>query len=192
MAYRHSTSSRGLDVPIDAQGAKVSQADAIAAWSVVARDVLLATAHRYHSVITYKELAAEVQEASGITTTQRLDYWIGGLLENVAMEATRRGEPPLTALCVHQDGTIGPGYARAPKSVETDPHTDVDQLAAEHRLLCYREYAGDLPADGGVAALTPQVAARKARKRKTEPVARPVCPIHFEELSATGRCGSCD
>lgn len=179
-------------MPVDANGAKVSQFHAIAAWSVVARDALLKTARRYHSVITYKELAAEVQEASGITTTQRLDYWIGSLLENVAIDATRRGEPPLTALCVHQDGTIGPGYARAPKSVATGPDADVDQLAAEHRLLCYRAYAEDLPADGGVAALTPQVAARKARQRKSEPVVRPVCPIHFVELSATGVCGSCE
>lgn len=179
-------------MPVAAHGVKVSQADAIAAWTVVARDVLLTTARRYNSVITYKELAAEVQEASGITTIQRLDYWIGGLLENVALEATRSGEPPLTALCVHQDGTIGPGYARATKSVEADPNADVDLLAAEHRLLCYQAYAEDLPADGGAAALTPQVAARKARQRKAEPVARPVCPIHFVELSGTGLCGSCE
>ena len=179
-------------MPVDASGARVSQSDAIAVWSVVARDTLLKTARRYHSVVTYRELAVEVQEASGITTTQRLDYWIGSLLENVAAEAKRRGEPPLTALCVHQDGTIGPGYTKAPKSVASDPDADVDQLAAEHRLLCYREYAEDLPADGGVAALTPQVAARKARQRKAEPVVRPVCPIHYVELSATGVCGSCE
>lgn len=179
-------------MPVDSSGAKVSQADAIAAWTVVARDALLTTARRYHAVITYKELAAMVQEASGITTNQRLDYWIGGLLENVAIEATRRGEPPLTALCVHQDGTIGPGYAKAPESVESDPDADVDELAAEHRLLCYQAYAEDLPADGGVAALTPQVAARKARQRKSQPVDRPVCPIHFMELSANGSCALCE
>lgn len=122
-------------MPVDASGSTVTQANAIAAWTVVASDLLLMTARRYHSVITYKELAAEVQEASGIRTTQRLDYWIGRLLENVAIEAARRGEPPITALCVHQDGTIGPGYARAPKSVESDSNADVDQLAAEPRLL---------------------------------------------------------
>ncbi|GAA2131889.1 hypothetical protein [Nocardioides bigeumensis] len=179
-------------MPVDANGTKVSQAVAIAAWTVVARDTLLTTARRYHSVITYKELASEVQEVSGITTAQRLDYWIGRLLENVAVEATQRGDPPLTALCVHQDGTIGPGYAKAPKSVASDPDADVDLLAAEHRLLCYRAYAEDLPADGGVAALTPQVAARKARRRKTEPVALPVCPIHSMELSTTGVCALCE
>lgn len=179
-------------LPVDADGTKVSQATAIAAWAVTARQSLMMTAQRYHSVITYKELAAEVQEVSGIKTAQRLDYWIGSLLETVAIEAAQRGEPPLTALCVHQDGTIGPGYARAPKSVESVSDGDIDQLAAEHRLLCYRAYANDLPADGGVPALTPRVAASRARQKKAAPVVHPMCPVHFIELSATGACGSCD
>jgi len=179
-------------LPVDASGATVRQAAAVAAWTIVARERLLTTARRYHSVITYKELAEEVQKASGVRTTQRLDYWIGALLENVAIDATRRGEPPITALCVHQDGTIGPGYARAPKSVESDSNADVDQLAAEHRLLCYRAYAQDLPGDGGIAALTPQMAASRARRQKAEATPRPVCPVHFVELSITGTCGSCE
>jgi hypothetical protein len=175
-------------------GNHVSQRDALAAWAPSARDALLATASRYGAVITYKELAALVQETSGITTTQRLDYWIGGLLETVAITAKERGEPPLTSLCVHQDGTIGPGYSRAPKSTEDDdPETDVDDLAAYHRLLCDRAYAADLPGDGGAAALTPQVAAARARRRLSAPVApRPVCPIHFMELSASGVCAVCE
>lgn len=179
-------------MPVDTGGTKVSQAAAIAAWAVAARQSLMMRARRYHSVITYKDLAAEVQEVSGIKTAQRLDYWIGSLLEAVAIEAARKGEPPLTALCVHQDGTIGPGYAKAPKSVQSDPDDDIDQLAAEHRLLCYRAYADDLPADGGVPALTPQVAASRARQKKAERVPRPMCPVHFIELSTTGACGSCD
>src|SRR5262245_31595094 len=105
MGCRPSTSWPGSDVPADRSGAYVSQADAIASWTLVAYDELLGTAGRYNGLITYKELSQRVQAVSGITTNQRLDYWIGGLLENVAIEATRRGEPPLTALCVHQDGT---------------------------------------------------------------------------------------
>jgi hypothetical protein len=100
-------------LPNDADGNVVSQRDALAAWGPAARDALLATAGRYRAVITYKELAALVQDASGITTKQRLDYWIGGLLESVALRSKELNEPPLTSLCVHQDGTIGPGYARA-------------------------------------------------------------------------------
>jgi hypothetical protein len=181
-------------LPNDVNSNYVSQRDAIAAWAPAARDALLTTASRYHAVITYKEVAARVQETSGITTTQRLDYWIGGLLETVAIMSKERDEPPLTSLCVHQDGTIGPGYARAPKSTENDdPDADVDDLAAFHRLLCYRAYAADLPPDGGTTALTPQVAAARARRKRSEPVApRPSCPIHFMELSVTGVCAMCE
>ena len=171
----------------------VSQREAFAAWTPAAYEALLRTARRYRSVITYKEVAAAVQEASRITTNQRLDNWIGGLLEAVAVLAKERGEPPLTSLCVHQDGTIGPGYARAPKSTHDDPDADVDDLAAHHRLLCYRAYAEDLPRDGGEAALTPQIAAARARRKASEPAApRPVCPSHYLELSTTGVCAMCD
>lgn len=45
---------------------------------------------------------------------------------------------PSDLVVVHQDGTIGQGYLRAPKSIPVDPEADVDDLAAEHRLLCYR------------------------------------------------------
>jgi hypothetical protein len=185
---------KGSALPNDADGNHVSQREAISRWAPVARDALLASAKEYHAVITYKELAALVQEVSGITTKQRLDYWIGGLLESVAITSKVRNEPPLTSLCVHQDGTIGPGYARAPKSTENDdPEVDVDDLAAHHRLLCYRAYAADLPRDGGTAALTPQVAAARARRRRSEPPApRPICPIHSMELSATGVCAMCE
>ncbi|MEP6697641.1 MAG: hypothetical protein ABJA34_12320 [Pseudonocardiales bacterium] len=181
-------------MPNDVDGNYVSQRDAVAAWAPVAREAMLTTASRYREVITYKELAAQVHETSGITTTQRLDYWIGGLLENVAIMSKECGEPPLTSLCVHQDGTIGPGYARAPKlTVNDDPDADVDDLAAHHRLLCYRAYAADLPTDGGVAAHTPQVAAARARRKHSEPAAPgPICPMHFMELSATGVCAICE
>lgn len=43
-----------MTLPVDADGTKVSQADAMAAWAVDARQSLLMTARRYHSVITYK------------------------------------------------------------------------------------------------------------------------------------------
>jgi hypothetical protein len=180
-------------LPNDVDGNYVSQRDALARWAPVARDALLATARRYQAVITYKELATHVQEASGISTRQRLDYWIGGLLEAVAIQSKTRGEPPLTSLCVHQDGTIGPGYAREPKSTMDDPDTDVDDLAAYHRLLCYRAYAADLPSDGGAPALTPQVAAARVRRRQSAPAApRAICPIHFMELSTSGVCAVCE
>ncbi|MGL5810638.1 MAG: hypothetical protein ACRCYQ_11895 [Nocardioides sp.] len=81
---------------------------------------------------------------------------------------------------------------RAPKSVDVDPAADFDDLAADHRLLCYRKYAADLPADGGRPALTPKVAEVRARRMAHSRPAAKLCPDHFIELSATGECSLCD
>ncbi len=179
-------------MPHDNEDAFVPQATANEIWADAAYKTLRETAKSYNGLITYKEIAAQVQEASGITTKQQLNYWIGGLLETVATDACSRGEPPLTSLCVHQNGTIGDGYLQAPKSVPHTEDVDVERLAAEHRLLCYRKYATDLPDDRGYAALSPQVSQKRARQRRSDPVPGPMCPIHFSEMSATGLCGSCD
>lgn len=174
-----------------ADRSRVSQHDAIAAWVPLAHDALIDTAHTYRAVVTYKQLSELVQERAGIRTRQLLTNWIGRLLEEVAILARKNGEPPLTALCVHQDGTIGEGYARAPKSVVDTPGEDIELYAAEHRLLCYRKYALDLPADGGVPALTKAVAERRARKPLQEPVKPQVCPNCFTTLPTTGVCDFC-
>lgn len=180
----------------EADGSKADFADAMAAWVPIAHEVLLQTAGTYNGTTTYRELTDVVQHRSGVHTRMLIGNWSGKLLEKVAVRAAEAGEPPLTSLCVHQDGTIGEGYRRAPKSVAGDPDTHVDDLAAYHRLLCYRRYADDLPADGGIATLTPQVVQARARRanRERTPAAkqRDVCPVHFTEPSATGACDKCD
>jgi hypothetical protein len=164
---------------------------ALAAWVPYAYAELIETARKYHAVIIYLELSEHVQERSGIRTRMLLTNWIGKLLEEVAILAKAKGEPPLTSLCVHQDGTIGPGYARAPKAVADVPGEDIEYYAAEHRLLCYRKYAADVPADGGQPALTRAEAERRARKTTQQPVRRPLCPNCFTEVPASGRCDYC-
>ena len=160
-------------------------------WVPLAYDALVETARRYNGWTTYLELTDQVQEASGVRTRMLIGNWSGKLLERVAQLAADKGEVPLTSLCVHQDGTIGVGYARAPKSVAVDPGADVDEVAADHRLLCYTKYASDLPPDGGKPALTPKVAeARARRKAHSRPEAK-LCPDHFMELSSTGECSLC-
>ncbi|MGH3213950.1 MAG: hypothetical protein ACRDPY_48065 [Streptosporangiaceae bacterium] len=175
-----------------ADGARIQFADALEDWVPFAHDELLATAHRYNAYVTYLELSERVQELSGIRTRMLLTNWIGKLLEQVAVRAKANGEPPLTSLCVHQDGTIGPGYARAPKSVVDTPGEDIEYYAAQHRLLCYQKYAADLPTDGGDPALTKAEAQRRARKPAQEPTHRALCPVHFTELSVSGRCDYCE
>jgi hypothetical protein len=174
-----------------ADESRVNFADALAAWIPLAYEELIATARKYHAVTTYLELSAHVQEASGIRTRTLLTNWIGKLLEEVAVRAKANSEPPLTSLCVHQDGTIGPGYARAPKAVSDEPGQDIEFYAAEHRLLCYRKYAEDLPVDGGKPALTRSEYERRARKAMQEPIRRPLCPLCSTELPASGRCDYC-
>lgn len=152
-----------------AYGSRVEWADAMDAWIPLAHEELRNTARRYHAVITYQELAERVQEHSGIGTRMLLPTWIGKLLEEVAIIAAARREPPLTSLCVRQDGTIGDGYERAPKHVTDEPGDDLELYAAQHRLLCYQQYADDLPADGGTPALTPAERERRARKAAAQP-----------------------
>jgi hypothetical protein len=81
---------------------------------------------------------------------------------------------------------------RAPKSVDVDPAADVDEISADHRLLCYKKYATDLPADGGKPALTPKLAKARARRKAQSRAEAKLCADHFIELSSTGECSLCD
>lgn len=172
-------------------GSRVSRADALQEWVPIALNELIDTARRYDGLVTYKELALRVQEVSGIRTRVLITNWIGKLLEEVAVLAKQNGEPPLTSLCVHQDGTIGEGYVRAPKSVADAPGSDIEFYAAEHRLLCYRKYATDLPPDGGTPNLTPAERERRSRGTTTPAAPTPTCPNCFVILPAAGACGNC-
>ncbi|MBC9958409.1 hypothetical protein [Yimella sp. cx-51] len=144
-------------------------------------------------MITYKELASHVQEVSGVQTRMLLTNWVGKLLEAVAREVKEAGEPPLTSLCVRQDGTIGPGYTHAPKSVDDEVDDDLELYAAKHRLLCYQRFASDVPAGGGTPTITPKVQQARARAQKMRRVetVRPLCPNCFTELPMTGTCNYC-
>jgi len=171
---------------------KVEFSEALTSWIPIAYGELLGTARRYNAVVTYKELSETVQDTSGIRTRSLLTNWIGDLLEQVALRAQASGEPPLTSLCVHQDGTIGPGYARAPKAVSDEPGDDIELYAAKHRLLCYQKYADDLPPDGGEPTFTKAVAERRAKSipRRVTPVV--TCPVHNIAVPANGRCDFCE
>jgi hypothetical protein len=164
------------------------------AWAVAARPVLVDVAQHYHAVITHKELVAEVQERSGIRTTQLGHYWIADVLGRVSSDAVGRGEPILAALCVNPQGSVGEGYVATVGRTTDDLTGDADDHAALQRLACYRYFqASDLPADGGSAALTPQLAARRARARKARLADAPidVCPTCYTQLPATKICDNC-
>ncbi|WP_395638555.1 hypothetical protein [Pseudolysinimonas sp.] len=154
-------------MPHRANGSYVSNADALTAWTPAAREALLTTAATYHALLSADDLAAHVQEESGIATDQAPGFWIRKLLERVAAEAQRREEPPLAALCV----------------LDTD-----DDDAAMERLLCYRAYATDLPADGGVPARAPRTTVtvrREPRARAAAPRIREAAIPALREVTCT-------
>jgi len=171
----------------------VAWTEAEEAWVAQAREILIGTAARYRSVITYKALAEEVQARAGIRTKSLLMNWMGDVLERVAAECHERQEPQLTALCVRSDGTVGDGYAQVTGKTRGEVPEDPDQHAADERLACHRFFGADLPSGGGIAVLTEQVAARR-RRAAPKPVEREaaLCPSCFTQMPLSGGCDPCE
>lgn len=163
----------------ESDGAAASMSDAKAVWADIARMVLMRVSTVYHGLITYSELADEVQSKSGIRTRMLMHAWIGDVLGMVARDCYRRGEPLLSALCVHADGTVGDGYGWAiDETYGGSAPEDLDMHAALERLKCYRHFGAVMPSDGGRPALTPQVASKRrtAARRSKDGSPRPLCP----------------
>jgi hypothetical protein len=179
----------------DGDGSPVDFATAVSEWTLVALPVLEGVARRYDETITYKDLAEKVQEAAGIRTRVLMMHWIGQVLGGASRESHRRGQPMLSALCVHSDGTVGDGYAvAAVENYGGSPPADLEMHAAEERLRCYQHFGADLPPGGGAPALTPRVAARRAwlaAQAKPGPPATPSCPTCHIALPVSGVCDDC-
>jgi hypothetical protein len=75
--------------------------------------VLERVARTNNATISYKELGGEVQHVTGIHARVLLMNWIGQVLGGASRISRRRGQPMLSALCVHSDGTVGEGYGQA-------------------------------------------------------------------------------
>ncbi len=174
-------------------GSQVDGAQARAAWVEAARPVLLAAARRYGDLISTKNLAEAVQSETGIRTKQRVDSWIGDVLGTVAAECAAKGEPLLCAFCVRADETVGSAYVEAARAAYGEAPEDPEVHAAEERLKAHRFFEAEgIPADGGRAKLPPKIANKRVRDAKNAPrIKGPICPIHFLEYPANGKCGFC-
>ncbi|HET8868632.1 MAG TPA: hypothetical protein VFM87_09910 [Agrococcus sp.] len=86
-------------MPDRADGKYVSQADAMALWWPAAREVLLEVG-REGATVTEQQLAEQIQSATGVTTRQPAQEWIGRVLERVASDSASRSEADLTSVCV--------------------------------------------------------------------------------------------
>lgn len=167
-------------------------------WAKHAYEVLVETAGRYNAVITYSELAEEVQRRSSLHTKSAMRNWIGGLLADLVKVNHVRSEPPLTSLVVHKDdGQVGTGYDEVLRVYGHAPIQDQlerETHAAASRLECYRHWGADVPAD---AKPTLSTRAREVRERRprvaaVEPRRGAVCPTCFMEMPVSGICANCD
>lgn len=186
-------------------------------WAKHAYDILVETASRYNAVITYSELAEEIQRRSNLWTRAAMRNWVGALLGDLAKVSHLRGEPALTSLVVHkQDGQVGAGYDEVLRIAGLDPIDDPVERelhAAGARLECYRHWGADVPegaqptlpsrlreartraggraAAGGQAATGERAATGGATRRAAEPRRGAVCPTCFMEMPVTGACPNC-
>ena len=185
-------------------GRPVAFDTALDQWVDAAKPILEQVASRYNGVVSYGDLAEAVQARTGIRTNMLMPNWIGRVLGRTADWCYEHQIPPLSSVCVHADGTIGPGYSYVIRLYDGATSTvDLELRAAEDRLLCYRYYADDLPPGGGRATLTPQVQARwdrghrfpvavEAPKRVAAAKQRPlVCPTCHLSVPLSGRCNNC-
>jgi hypothetical protein len=178
----------------EADGSEVTLSHAKEAWAASARVVLEQVAGEYHGLTNQRDLAAELQRRSGITTSATPRSWLGDVLDLVARGCHSRGEPLLSALCVRADGTIGDAYGVAMADAYGSPvPADLDLAAAEERLKCYRHFGATMPRDGGHAVFAPQLAVRRrnAARRLREDTPLPVCPTCHLALPRTGQCDTC-
>lgn len=189
----------------EADGAPVEFADALKVWTPIAYERLLQVAQHYNGLISFKQMAQHVQRESGIRTTATPASMVSKVLDLCAIQAAREGEPPLTSLCLRTDGTVGPGYWQTPTAEDVElpavtADADVEMHAAEHRLLCYRKHATDLPEHGGIPRIPEQVevrreradrAAERSRAAKRDDAPAAICPSCFTQLPANGVCWHC-
>ncbi|WP_405179969.1 hypothetical protein OG225_00710 [Nocardia sp. NBC_01377] len=145
--------------------------DATVAWALAAHAVLSETATAYGHFITVNELAEQVQETSGVQTEAPTRTWIDAILRKVARRCHRAGEPPLTALCVRQNQTVGDAYRYVLELAGLPIPDDLELHAAYARWQCYQHFGAGMPADGAVPPLTPKVAARRRMTTMTAPAA---------------------
>ena len=186
--------SEGTESSAPRDAADVGEEAARTAWAAAAREVLMETAMSYHSVITSKELAAEVMERSNITTSRPTHYWIGDVLGRVSADCAERDEPLLSSLCVNAEGSVGKAYEGVVVAARGSQDGDADDHASVERLECYRHFGADIPKGGGVRALTPRLSASRSRERRARAAEKmpPLCPSCHTAVPSTGICDYCD
>lgn len=151
-------------------------------WADHASVVLLETAAVHQTAITHADLAARVQERSGVRTEVPFRSWLGKVLTIVGRRTREAGEPELVSLVVQADGAVGPMYdAVLVACGDAAPGPGLrEQAAAEARLECNRRYAPAVPEDAQpllrpitTVDTSPERASQTARTNPARQTARP-------------------
>lgn len=185
------------DPPAVPEAEDLTRDEAEEAWTPAAHRILTRVAGTYQGLIEHAQLAAEVQESTGIHTRRQVRSWIGPVLEGVARLNHENGEPPLTALVVQKsDGTVGVGYDEALRLTEGPDFDDPlarEKHAAQARLECYHWAEATVPAGGGRPALSPRFEQVNARLRKERRAAEQptICTTCNMSIPPTGVCDNC-
>ncbi|WP_147915445.1 hypothetical protein [Ruania zhangjianzhongii] len=168
------------------------------AWAEEAVEVLTEVAGHYLGIITYAELAEEVQARTRLRTRAPFRNWIGGVLATVVSRCHALGLPPLTSLVVHGRGKDG----------------GTEEGTVHARFTCYRRFADDIPAEVLAAAAAADRAkaeeaaastrasraksrasartrAPRERRQKATEEAPKICPSCFVQLPGSGICDDC-
>ncbi|PWF84870.1 hypothetical protein [Kocuria rosea] len=167
---------------------------ALGEWTEATIPVLEEVASRVGGYITYKDLAERLFDVTGVRTRMQLGNWIGKPLGAVLWHCHDHGLPGLSSLVVHTgDGMVGEGFneflrikGRAPIS----DSVDLEWVAAEERLNCYRHYCPDVPA-GAEPALTREFAQKIERKAPEPSAPAPACAGCGMQLPVSGQCDYC-
>ena len=139
-------------------------------WAKHAYEVLVETAGRYNAVITYSELAEEVQRRSSLRTKSQMRNWIGGLLADLVKVNHVRNEPPLASLVVHKDdGQVGAAYDEVLRVAGESPISD----PLERETHGGRSAARVLPPLGSRRPRRREADAERPRPRRPGP--HPAC-----------------
>lgn len=196
MTVERTTHWRSADSEVEPD--PVPPGEAEDAWAEAAHEILTTVAGTYHRLIDRTDLAARVQEASGVRSSKNPHYWLGRVLAQVAAVNRLHDEPPLTALVVHRlTGAVGDDYDEVLRLSGAEPITDEiarEKHAAEARMECYRWAGASMPANGGHPALSPRLDQRivRDRKRARDEAQPTVCPHCFMAIPPTGVCDNCD
>ncbi|MCA0157243.1 hypothetical protein LB823_13685 [Tsukamurella sp. M9C] len=130
--------------------------EALDLWADTAHAALVELAGRYGSFISFAELAARAQADAGIATRAPVRLWVAALQRRVTDRCEAAGEPPLVALMVAHDQTVGEGYAYAVAAAGLPVPESLDQHAAAARFACYLHFGATMPA-GAAPQLTPKL-----------------------------------